>query len=167
MLPAKVHVYSTGSASLTTGGEKSPVPTDVPNQYQFLVIKSDGFTRYCRHYAPSKRPPRFVADILQSDNGSGYISREYMQVLKEHGLGHHRITPHCPEENGVIERSMRTLRDALEGEELKTLMDAKRALTKVVRWYNEERLHSALGYLPPREFYRGEPPKRGLPVLRA
>ena len=28
--------------------------------------------------------------VIQSDNGSGYIPREYLQVLKEHGLGHHR-----------------------------------------------------------------------------
>jgi transposase InsO family protein len=46
---------------------------------------------------------------LQSDNGSGFIAREFLQVLREHGLGHHRIRPHGPEENGVIERSFRTL----------------------------------------------------------
>jgi putative transposase len=98
--------------------------------------------------------------VIQSDNGSGYISREYLQVLKEHGLGHHRITPHCPEENGVIERSMRTLREALEGEELPNLVEARRKLARVVRWYNEERLHSALGYLPPVTYYRGDPAAR-------
>lgn len=98
--------------------------------------------------------------VIQSDNGSGYISREYLQVLKEHGLGHHRITPHCPEENGVIERSMRTLREALEGEELPNLVEAQRKLARVVRWYNEERLHSALGYLPPVTYYRGDPSAR-------
>jgi putative transposase len=98
--------------------------------------------------------------VIQSDNGSGYISREYLQVLKEHGLGHHRIKPHCPEENGVIERSFRTLREALEGEELRHLLDAERVLAKVVRWYNEERLHSALGYLRPTDYYRGDPAAR-------
>jgi putative transposase len=98
--------------------------------------------------------------VIQSDNGSGYISREYLQVLKEHGLGHHRITPHCPEENGVIERSFRTLREALEGEELPDLVAAKRVLARLVHWYNEERLHSALGYLPPVTYYRGDPAAR-------
>jgi putative transposase len=98
--------------------------------------------------------------VIQSDNGSGYIAREYLQVLKEHGLGHHRIKPHCPEENGVIERSMRTLREALEGEELPNLVAAQRKLARVVRWYNEERLHSALGYLPPATYYCGDPTAR-------
>ena len=52
---------------------------------------------------------------IQSDNGSSFIAREFLLVLQEHGLGHHRIRPHCPEENGVIERSFRTLREASEG----------------------------------------------------
>jgi putative transposase len=98
--------------------------------------------------------------VIQSDNGSGYISREYLQVLKEHGLGHHRITPHCPEENGVIERSFRTLREAMEGEELNHLLQAERLLARLVKWYNETRLHSALGYLPPAIYYRGDPAAR-------
>ena len=103
---------------------------------------------------PRERPE------LQSDNGSGYVAREFLQVLKEHGLGHHRIRPHCPEENGVIERSFRTLREALEGEELTNLLEAERVLARLVTWYNEERLHSALGYLPPAVVYRGNPEER-------
>ena len=81
-------------------------------------------------------------------------------VLQEHGLGHHRIGPHGPEEDGVIERSFRTLREALEGEELKNLLEAERVLARLVRWYNEEQLHRALGYLPPVVVYRGNPEER-------
>jgi putative transposase len=95
--------------------------------------------------------------VIQSDNGSGYIAREFLQVLKENGLGHHRIKPHCPEENGTMERANRTLRERLEEEELTSLLPARDVIAKVVRWYNDERLHSALGYLPPVVYYRGDP----------
>jgi transposase InsO family protein len=95
--------------------------------------------------------------VIQSDNGSGYIAREFLAVLKEKGLSQHRIQPHCPEENGTMERANRTLRERLEEEELTNLLQAQDVLARVVKWYNEDRLHSALGYLPPREYYRGDP----------
>lgn len=96
---------------------------------------------------------------IRSDNGSGYISKEFRDVLREHGLGHHRIKPHCPEENGLMERAYRTFREALEGEELGNLLQARDVLKRIVRWYNEERLHSALGYLRPVDYYQGDPGK--------
>jgi putative transposase len=95
--------------------------------------------------------------VIQSDNGSGYIAREFLLVLKENGLSQHRIKPHCPEENGTMERANRTLRERLEEEELTDQLQAKDKLAQVIRWYNEKRLHSALGYLPPVEYYRGDP----------
>ena len=94
---------------------------------------------------------------MRSDNGSCYISREFRGVLEEHGLGHQRIKPHCPEENGIIERSNRTLREALDGEELTDLLQARDVITRIIKWYNTERLHSALGYLRPIDYYRGDP----------
>jgi transposase InsO family protein len=60
----------------------------------------------------------------------------------------------------VIERSFRTLREALEGKELTNLLEAEATLTRLVRWYNEERLHSAVGYLSPVVVYRGNPEER-------
>lgn len=98
--------------------------------------------------------------LIRSDNGSGYISKEFKVVLTENGLGHHRIKPHCPEENGLIERLHRTLRGELEGEELSNLLEAKKVFARIVRRYNEERLHSALGYLTPADYYRGNPSVR-------
>jgi putative transposase len=101
-----------------------------------------------------------VTPEVRSDNGSCYISKEFRVVLQENGLGHHRIQPHCPEENGLMERANRTIRESLEGEEPSDLLEAECLMTRIVRRYNEVRLHSALGYLPPREFYRGEPSRR-------
>lgn len=94
---------------------------------------------------------------VRSDNGSCYISREFRGVLDEHRLGHQRIKPHCPEENGIIERSNQTLREALEGEELSGLLQARDVIGRIIAWYNSERLHSALGYLRPIDYYRGDP----------
>jgi putative transposase len=94
---------------------------------------------------------------IRSDNGSGYISQEFRLVLKENGLGHHRIQPHCPEENGMMERAYRTLREELEGEELTNLLQAQDVLGRIIGRYNTQRLHSALGYLRPIDYYRGNP----------
>jgi transposase InsO family protein len=131
-----------------------------------LLLGADGISTSVAAQAAIEKLPRGEdglpqeRPVIQSDNGSNYVSREFLLVLKEHGLGHHRIRPHCPEENGVIERSFRTLREALDGEELSNLLEAERVLGRLVRWYNEERLHSALGYLPPVVVYRGNPEER-------
>lgn len=70
------------------------------------------------------------------------------------------LKPHCAEENGTMERAYRTIREALEGKELTNLLQARDVLAKVVQWYNEERLQSALGYLPPKVYHQCNPRER-------
>lgn len=94
---------------------------------------------------------------IRSDNGSCYVSREFGAVLDEYELSHKRIKPHCPEENGLMERANRTLGEALEEEELTDYLQAVKRIGTIIRWYNEERLHSALGFLRPVDYYRGDP----------
>jgi len=94
---------------------------------------------------------------VRSDNGSCYISRDFRTVLDEHGLSHNTITPHCPEENGIMERANRTFREALDGEELTDLYQSRDVMKRIIDWYNDERLHRALGYLRPIDYYRGNP----------
>jgi hypothetical protein len=67
---------------------------------------------------------------------------------------------HCPKEKGLIEPAKRTLRDGLEGEELSNHSELECVLARLRPRYNEVRLQSALGYVPPSEFYRGDPPHR-------
>ena len=94
---------------------------------------------------------------IRSDNGSCFISKEFHGVLEHYGLTHVKIRPHCPEENGIMERSNRTVREALEEEEPASRYDAEAALGRIIHWYNDERLHSSLGYLRPLDYYRGDP----------
>jgi putative transposase len=80
-------------------------------------------------------------------------------VLEHYGLTHVKIRPHCPEENGIMERSNRTVREALEEQEPASRYEAEAALGRMIDWYNHERLHSSLGYLRPIDHYRGDPKK--------
>lgn len=147
----------------------------VGSKRYYLVIFVDEFSRQVTHHelmygldgdtlsleaqrAVEKLPPDRMP-IIQTDNGSGYISQEFKKVLSERGLNHVRIRPHCPEENGLVERTHRTLGEALDALDLNDLGQARRAVDEVVRWYNEERLHSALKYLRPIDYYRGDPAK--------
>ncbi len=95
--------------------------------------------------------------LIQSDNGSCYISGEFDKTLSGCGLLHERITPHCPEENGKVERLNRTLGEMLESFDLENEHDARERLDHIVRKYNGERLHAALNYLTPLDYYRGDP----------
>jgi transposase InsO family protein len=128
-----------------------------------LLLGMDGQTISVAAQAALEKLPKeekgrlAVRPEIRSDNGSGYISAEFRGVLQEHGLSHHRIRPHCPEENRLVERAYRTLRERLEGEALEDLLSAQRVMADLVRWYNEERLHSALGYLRPADYYFGQP----------
>jgi transposase InsO family protein len=95
--------------------------------------------------------------IIRSDNGSGYISGDFVGLLSHHGLTHHRIKPHCPEENGTTERFNRTLREGIEEHLIENRQDAERVVGQVISHYNNERLHGALDYQTPSTWYRGNP----------
>jgi putative transposase len=100
-----------------------------------------------------------ILPLIQTDNGSGYLAGDFDKTLSGAGLFHERITPHCPEENGKVERWHRTFGEMLEEEDLADEVQARAAVAEVVRRYNEERLHAALHYLTPKDYYRGDPEK--------
>ncbi|GJS72444.1 retrotransposon protein, putative, ty1-copia subclass [Tanacetum coccineum] len=48
---------------------------------------------------------------LRFDRGGEYMSQEFLDHLKEHGIIAHRTPPYTPQNNGVFERRNRTLLD--------------------------------------------------------
>lgn len=49
--------------------------------------------------------------LVRSDNGFVFTSRSYAALVKGYGLQQEFITPYSPEQDGVIERVIRTLED--------------------------------------------------------
>ncbi|GJV61769.1 zinc finger, CCHC-type containing protein [Tanacetum coccineum] len=49
--------------------------------------------------------------LLRSDRGGEYMSQEFLDHLKDHGIIAHRTPPYTPQHNGVSERRNRTLLD--------------------------------------------------------
>ena len=95
--------------------------------------------------------------VIQSDNGSAFISMEFKIVLKENHLTHKRIRPHTPEQNGIVEISNKTTREALAPVILVDYEQAKSEISGIIEHYNNRRRHSSLQYLTPVQYYRGEP----------
>ena len=128
-----------------------------------LLTSMDGHSLTVASQAALETLPRngqgelLVKPEIRSDNGSGYLSKEFHGLLEHHGLVHVKIRPHCPEENGIAERANRTMREALDGEELENRPQAEAAFGRLIGWYNRERLHSSLGFLRPVDYYRGHP----------
>ena len=139
----------------------------------YLIIFIDEYSRYIVHWElmPSMDAnsvslaaaaalhglPEGVRPIIQTDNGSCYVSHQFKVVLSENGVGHHLIRPHCPEENGIVERSNRTIQDILDELELESLYHGREVIEGIITYYNEVRLHSSLNYLRPVDYHFGDP----------
>ena len=94
--------------------------------------------------------------VIQSDNGSCYISSEYRSFINKSGIEHRQIHPHCPNENGEIERYHRTVREVVDPSEADDYTALLELVKERIRYYNHERYHSAIGYITPYAKYTGK-----------
>ena len=95
--------------------------------------------------------------VIQSDNGSSFISAEFRKMLSSKEIEFVTINVGLPAENALVERSIRTIREGIEEKEPESYGQTLKIIQKVVDYYNHQRYHSALNYLPPIVYYRGEP----------
>jgi putative transposase len=98
-------------------------------------------------------PTGDIGISLRTDNALVYASELYRRLVREYGLRQEFILPHTPEQNGVAESFMGTLKlECIWQNRFKTFVEAKRVIEAWITHYNERRPHSRLGYLPPSEW---------------
>jgi putative transposase len=93
------------------------------------------------------------APVLRSDNGLIFQSRRFRQACRDYRLQQEFITPYTPEQNGIIERFFRSLKEECVWQHVfQTFDEARRVIRDWMQWYNWERPHQALGYRSPVQF---------------
>ncbi|MEA3485149.1 MAG: IS3 family transposase [Candidatus Aerophobetes bacterium] len=92
--------------------------------------------------------------IHHSDRGVQYASSEYVNELRNYDFEISMSRKGNPYDNATCESFIKTLKDEeVYLWEYRTIEDAQRRIPHFIKdVYNEKRLHSALGYLPPNEF---------------
>jgi transposase InsO family protein len=92
--------------------------------------------------------------VHHSDRGIQYAARVYTDLLTAHGIGISMSRSGNPYDNAKAESFMKTLKhEEVYRTEYRDFRDAQHQIGRFIESvYNQKRLHSALGYLPPAEF---------------
>jgi transposase InsO family protein len=90
-------------------------------------------------------------EAVMTDNHWSYTnSHAVRDILRNLGAKHIRIRPHCPWQNGKVERFHRTLQTEWAYRRIyRTNTERTRALAEWLTYYNHRREHSSLGRRPP------------------
>jgi putative transposase len=76
-------------------------------------------------------------------------------LVKSYGLQQEFITPHCPEQNGLVERVIRTIKEqCVRRQRFETLQYASRVIGDWIGFYNQKRPHQALKMLTPNQAFK-------------
>jgi transposase InsO family protein len=92
--------------------------------------------------------------VHHSDRGVQYASEEYVGVLERHGMIPSMSRPANPYDNASCESFLKTLkREEIYANQYRDLDHLRANIEEFIdRYYNQQRLHSALGYRSPEEF---------------
>ena len=139
--------------------------------FYYLCSVLDGYSRLLVHW--ELRPSMTEAEIeivlqrarekypeakprIISDNGPQFLARDFKEFIRVAGMTHVRTSPYYPQSNGKLERWHKSLKsECIRPLTPLTHQDAERLIGKYVDHYNNERLHSAIGYVTPMDMMAG------------
>lgn len=143
--------------------------TDAAGRTHFLLGIIDHGTRRCLaldalHDKCSITLVRALCDAVEqygkpnairTDNEAVFRSREFEAALRLLGIRHQTIEPHCPWQNGRIERFFGTLKQKLDRWAVADRIALGASLTAFRLWYNHVRPHQHLQGRTPAEVWDG------------
>jgi len=144
---------------------------NIAGTFFFLCSVLDGYSRFIVHWEirQTMQEPE-VQTIIQrarelypdatpriiSDNGPQFIAKDFKEFIRVCGMTHVRTSPYYPQSNGKIERWHKTLKSECIRLQVPLSEDeARRHVTGFVAHYNNVRLHSAIGYITPKDKLEG------------
>jgi putative transposase len=138
---------------------------NVAGTFYYFCSVLDGFSRYIVNWdLRASMKEEEIEMILQrakelfpdttprviSDNGPQFIAKDFKEFIRLSSMTHVRTSPYYPQSNGKIERFHKSLKtECVREQTLSTLAEAKKVIAAYVLTYNEQRLHSSIGYITP------------------
>jgi len=145
---------------------------NISGTFYYLCSVLDGFSRYIVHWdIRAQMTEADVEIILQkareqfpgtnpriiSDNGPQFIAKDFKEFIRICGMTHVRTSPYYPQSNGKIERWHGSIKsECIRPGTPLSIDDARRLVANYVEHYNNERLHSAIGYITPKDKLAGQ-----------
>ena len=137
--------------------------------FVYLVAVMDWFSRYVLSWALSitldlsfcvealeQALGQGCPEIFNTDQGGQFTSQAFTARLKQGGIRISMDGRGRALDNVFVERLWRTVKqEEVYLHDYQSVQDARQGLVRYFVFYNEERLHQALGYRPPAAVYRG------------
>ncbi|MBB3802147.1 putative transposase [Xanthomonas arboricola] len=83
-----------------------------------------------------------------------FTSRDYTRLVRSYGLMQEFITPHYPQQNGMVERVIRTLKEqCVHRHRFESHTHALRMIADWIAFYNQQRPHQTLKMMTPDAAY--------------
>lgn len=140
--------------------------------FYYLISILDGYSRLTVHWELRESMTEGDVEIVLqrakeqypearpkiiSDNGPQFIARDFKEFIRISGMSHVRTSPYYPQSNGKIERWHQSLkRECIRPKTPLDLEEARRLVGEFVEYYNTVRLHSAIGYITPKNKMEGK-----------